>query len=196
MKKTYFMTVLISGLVVGGLSESRRILIPKETDTPGTVAKDGRQSRLEKAREDMKQAWRNVQRKFDDKDQEGPLGEQYDGARSGTKDNVSQGSECMPPHVQRDQMSHAPSESAYLKEIASVLSIQVSKDDTPGDIAFRIKQCLGNAERYRGEVLSDESFELAKSAIGISADAEAFAEYHQFIKMIDGKRIIVLDSKE
>lgn len=77
-----------------------------------------------------------------------------------------------------------------------MLSIPVSKDDTPGDIAFKIKQCIGHAERYRGNVLSDESFEKAKSAIRIPADAETFVAYHKFIKKIDGKRIVLLECKE
>ena len=94
------------------------------------------------------------------------------------------------------QAPTAPSESEYLKEIASVLSIPVLKDDTPGDIAFKIKQCVGSAERYRGNVLSDESFEKAKSAIRIPADAETFKAYHIFIKKVAGKRIIVLDDNE
>ena len=77
-----------------------------------------------------------------------------------------------------------------------MLSIPVSKDDTPGDIAFKIKQCIVNAERYRGDVFSDESFGKAKSAIRIPADAETFAEYHKFIKKIAGRRIVLLDNNE
>ena len=87
-------------------------------------------------------------------------------------------------------------ETVYLKEIASVLSIPVSDKDTPGDIAFKIKQCIGNAERYRGEVLSDESFQKAKSSIRIPADAETFKAYHAFVKKIAGKRIMIFDDIE
>ena len=87
-------------------------------------------------------------------------------------------------------------ETVYLKEIASVLSIPVSDKDTPGDIAFKIRQRLENTERYRGSVLSDESFAKAKSAIRIPADAETFAEYHAFIKKVVVKRIIVLGDNE
>lgn len=91
----------------------------------------------------------------------------------------------------------ASQESAYLKEIALVLSIPVSDKDTPGDIAFKIRQRLENTERYRGAVLSDESFRKAKSAIRIPADAETFAEYHKFIKRIEGKKLLICDeSKE
>ena len=80
-------------------------------------------------------------------------------------------------------------------EIASALSLPVSKDDTPGDIAYKIKERIDHAERYRGEVLSDESFELAKSAIGIRADAETFTQYHKFIREIAGKKYILIESK-
>ena len=73
-----------------------------------------------------------------------------------------------------------------------MLSISVSKDDTPGDIAFKIKHCIGNAEHYRGDVFSDESFEKAKSAIRIPADAETFKTYHAFIKKVAGKEIIIV----
>ena len=107
-----------------------------------------------------------------------------------------QSSEWMSPHVQRDQTPQIPPESEYLKEIASVLSIPVLKDDTPGDIAFKIKQCLGNVEHYRGNVLSDPSFEKAKSAIRIPADAETFAEYHKFIKKIANRKVLIIHSNE
>ena len=84
-------------------------------------------------------------------------------------------------------------ETVYLKEIASVLSIPVSDKDTPGDIVFKIRQRIENTERYRGAVLSDESFRKAKSAIRIPSDAETFAEYHAFIKKVAEKRIVLLD---
>ena len=91
----------------------------------------------------------------------------------------------------------ASQESAYLKEIAMVLSIPVSDKDTPGDIAFKIRQRLENTERYRGAVLSDESFRKAKSAIRIPADAATFVEYHKFIKRIEGKKLLIFgESKE
>lgn len=96
-------------------------------------------------------------------------------------------------HAAHIQTPPTPSESEYLTEIASMLSIPVSKDDTPGDITFKIKQCIGNAERYRGEVLSDESFEKAKSSIRIPNDAETFTEYHKFIKKIVGKKLLICD---
>ena len=108
------------------------------------------------------------------------------------EDNVLSASEKETPHVTLVQPPAAPLESEYLKEIASVLLIPVSKDDTPGDIAFKIKQCIVHAERYNGEVLSDKSFELAKSAIGIPSDAETFKAYQTFIKKIAGKKILVI----
>ena len=85
-------------------------------------------------------------------------------------------------------------ETVYLKEIASVLSIPVSDKDTPGDIAFKIRQRLENTERYRGDILSDESFTKAKSALRISEDAETFTEYHTFIKKVAGKKMVVIDN--
>ena len=196
MKKRCFISALIVCVVVAGLSQSRGIVISNETETSGRAVKDDRMSRLEKARANVRQTLENMKRKLDDKEQEGPLGKRYEGARSGTKDNVSQGPEWTPPHSQRAQTPPALPESEYLKEIASVLSVQVSKDDTPGDIAFKIKQCLGNAECYRGEVLSDESFELARSAIGVTADAETFAQYHKFIKKVAGRKVLIIISKE
>ena len=196
MKKSYFISALIVGVIVVGLSESEGVIISNKTDTSGSAVQDGLISQLKKAGENIKRTCENMKRKRDDKEQEMFLVERYERARGGTENGVSQGSEWMPPHIQRDQTHLAPPESEYLKEIASVLSIPVSKDDTPGDIAFKIKQCIGNAERYRDEVLSEESFALAKSAIGIPTDAETFKAYHAFIKKVAGKRIVILDCKE
>lgn len=97
------------------------------------------------------------------------------------------------PVPQMSQQSSSQ-ETVYLKEIASVLSIPVSDKDTPGDIAFKIRQRLENTERYRGDILSDESFTKAKSAIRISEDAETFTEYHTFIKKVAGKKMFVIDN--
>ena len=185
MKKCFVLTVLIAAIAVGQ-SESQRVGISPKMDVPSPVVQGSR----EPSPEDAKRRWVDKMR----------------GVFSGKRDKVGHGrteddgrsvSEMDVPNVVHVQAPPTPLESEYLKEIALVLSIHVSKDDTPGDIAFKIKQCIGgNAERYRGEVLSDESFEKARSAIRIPADAETFAGYHQFIKKIDGKRIIVLDSKE
>ena len=103
---------------------------------------------------------------------------------------------ALPNPVPQTFQQPASQESTYLKEIASILSIPVSDKDTPGDIAFKIRRRIENTERYRGAVLSDESFRKAKSAIRIPADAETFAEYHAFIKKVAVKRIIVLDDNE
>ena len=97
------------------------------------------------------------------------------------------------PQTSQQSSSH---ETVYLKEIASVLSIPVSDKDTSGDIAFKIRQRIENTEHYRGDVLSDESFAKAKSAIRIPADAETFAEYHMFVKKVSGKKIIMLNCEE
>lgn len=192
MKKTCFISVLIASLVAVGISESPEVTIYKDKDMLGAAAHDGQTSRLEKAKENVKQTWVNMGKKFGGKERDVSPGERYKGVRRGTKNDELQGSEWMSPHVQREQPPSASPESEYLKEIAPVLSIPVLKDDTPGDIAFKIKQCVGSAERYRGNVLSAESFGKAKSAIRIPADAETFKAYHIFIKKVVGKRIIIV----
>lgn len=85
------------------------------------------------------------------------------------------------------------SESSYLRELAEVLKLNEGSEKTPGDIAFDIQQCLNNRQKYRGEVLSSESFEKASAAIRISKDQETFKAYHDFISKIAGKTIIVLE---
>ena len=115
------------------------------------------------------------------------------GKRSGkyaVPENASSGTVPQMPQQSSSQ------EPAYLKEIASILSIPVSDKDTPGDIVFKIRQRIDNPVRYRGKVLSDESFGKVKSAIWIRNDAETFAEYHAFIKKVEGKKIVILDCKE
>lgn len=189
MKKTYFISVLIASLVAVGISESPEVTISKDMDMPRPAVHDGQPSLLVKA---VKRIWANTSRRVDDNERDVSPGERYEVMRRGTENGELQDSERMSPHVQSAQTPSALPESEYLKEIASVLSIPVLKDDTPGDIAFKIKQCLGNVEHYRVNVLSDASFEKAKSAIRIPVDAETFAEYHKFIKKIAGKRIIVV----
>ena len=85
------------------------------------------------------------------------------------------------------------SESNYLRELAEVLKLNEGPEKTPGDIAFDIRQCLNNRQKYRGEVLSSESFEKASAAIRISKDQETFKAYQEFISKIAGKTIIVLE---
>ena len=85
------------------------------------------------------------------------------------------------------------SELSYLREIARVLKLNEGPEKTPGDIAFDIRQYLGNRQKYKGDVLSAESFEMACSAIGIQKDQEIFKAYHAFISKIAGKTIIVLE---
>lgn len=84
------------------------------------------------------------------------------------------------------------SESVYLREIAALLGLSPSSDKTPGDIAFDIGQVLNSIQRYKGGVLSDQSFDECKAAIPTSKDTEIFEAYHAFIKKIKGKRIIVV----
>ena len=85
------------------------------------------------------------------------------------------------------------SELSYLREIAGVLKLNEGPEKTPGDIAFDIRQCLDNRQKYKGDVLSADSFEMACSAIGIQKDKEIFKAYHAFISKIAGKTIIVLE---
>ena len=194
MKKTYFISVLIASVVAVGLSEPSEVTIPKDKEMSMPAVHDSQPSRLE----NVKRTLADMSRKFVGKEREvSPGGRYEEGVRRGTENDDLQGSEWISSHVQRGQITPPASpESEYLKEIASVLSISVSKDDTPGDIAFKIKQCIGNAEHYRGDVLSDESFEKAKSAIRIPADAETFTQYHKFIKKIEGKKVLILDDSE
>ena len=193
MKKTYFISVLIASLVAVGISESPEVTISKDMDMPGPAVHDGQPSLLEKTRENVKRIWANTSRRVDDKERDVSPGERYEVMRRGTENDELQDSERMSPHVQSAQTPSASPESEYLKEIASALSIPVLKDDTPGDVAFKIRQCIGNAERYSGNVLSNESFEKAKSAIRIPEDSETFKAYHAFIKKVAGKKIFVID---
>ena len=193
MKKTYFISVLIASLVAVGISESPEVTISKDMDMPGPAVHDGQPSLLEKTRENVKRIWANTSRRVDDKERDVSPGERYEVMRRGTENGELQDSERMSPHVQSAQTPSASPESEYLKEIASVLSIPVLKEDTPGDVAFKIRQCIGNAERYSGNVLSNESFEKAKSAIRIPEDSETFKAYHAFIKKVAGKKIFVID---
>lgn len=84
-------------------------------------------------------------------------------------------------------------EISYLREIALDLSILVSDKDTPRDIVIKIRQRLEKAERYYGDVFSEEAFSKAKSAIRIPADAETFAKYYTIVKKVAGKAIIIVD---
>ena len=88
--------------------------------------------------------------------------------------------------------SPPPAESVYLRQIAKSLGLSPSSDKTPGDIAFDISQVLDNAQRYKGGVLTDQSFNECKAAIPTSKDTETFESYHAFIKKVAGKRIIVV----
>ena len=85
------------------------------------------------------------------------------------------------------------SESSYLREIAGVLKLNEGPEKAPGDIAFDIRQYLDNRQKYKGDVFSADSFEMACSAIGIQKDQEIFKAYHAFISKIAGKTIIVLE---
>ena len=180
MKKLLVLSVLASGVVVGQ-SESRGVNAFQEKATCSPVVVHGEQKTLQREKKKTRKLFSG---KWDKT------------RRERTEEDGLSGSGRKPPHVSRAQTPPTSSESEYLKEIASALSIPISTDDTPGDIAFKIKQSIGNAACYRGEVLSDESFEKAKSAIRIPTDAETFKAYHAFIKKIAGKRIVILGGKE
>lgn len=102
-----------------------------------------------------------------------------------------EGRSCQGQSVQPPQSSG--SESSNLRELAEVLKLNEGPDKSPGDIAFDIRQCLDNRQKYRGNVLSSDSFEKASAAIRISKDQETFKAYHEFISKIAGKTIIVLE---
>ena len=184
MKKWFVLTALIVGVAVGQ-SESREVDSPQEKDDSVPV--------VHVARKPLAGA---KKRTWGDKVLGIFPGKRDETERRRMEDDRLSVPDRDSPQVTHIQPSTTLSESDYLREIASVLSIPVSKDDTPGDIAFKVKQCIGHAQRYRGEVLSDESFELAKSAIGIPADAETFTQYHKFIKNIAGRKVLIITSKE
>ena len=98
-----------------------------------------------------------------------------------------------PRPTSQQGLTSPASEAAYLREIATVLRLSPSSDKTPGDVAFDIKQALGNAQTYRGEVFTDKDFEECKAAIPTAKETETFMSYHAFISKIAGKTIIVLE---
>ena len=182
MKKKFLPIILSTVCVVGGtLAVPQRSVAVQKNDL--LVDREGRKHMLE----DRPRTTGDRLRRF-----LLPWQDERDGKtekRNG-KHAVSENALSGPaPQISQQSSSQEP---VYLKEIASVLSIPVSDKDTPGDIAFKIRQRLENTERYRGAVLSDESFRKAKSAIRIPADAETFAEYHTFIKKVAGNRIIIV----
>lgn len=181
MKKWIIVCALIAGVVLAQ-SESEGVEISQEKkDVSPPVVHGGRKTLFVDATRTLRRA-KAQGHPYSDRDQSG---------RRRTEDDELSVSERESPPVTHIQTPAPLSESEYLKEIAALLSISVPKDDTPGDIAFKIKQCIENAERYRWNVLSDESFEKAKSAIRIPADAKTFAEYHKFIKRIEGKKLLI-----
>lgn len=106
---------------------------------------------------------------------------------------VFQGGSKGPTPPPTTQTKPGASESYYLREIAASLGLSPSLDKTPGDIAFDLKQALGNSLKYRDDILSDEAFQDCKAAIPTTKDTATFEAYHVFIKKIAGKRILVLD---
>lgn len=98
--------------------------------------------------------------------------------------------------IRSTQQISGGSESSCLREIAASIGLSPSQDKTPGDIAFDIQQVLGNTQKYRGDVFSDEAFDKYRKAFLTNKDAETFEAYHIFIKRIEGKQIVILNNKE
>lgn len=117
-------------------------------------------------------------------------------SRDGEEETKDASAEHLPGHATQPVAPQTAQEAVYLKEIASVLSISVSEKDTPGDIAFKIRQRLARIDCYRGDIFSDASFAKAKSAIRIPSDAETFAEYHAFIKKVARKKVLIIEEQE
>ncbi len=102
----------------------------------------------------------------------------------------------MPPkanEAKNDNPDSSSPEPLYLKEIAAMLSVLVAETDTPGDIAFKIKQRLEKVEKYHGDILSEESASNIRDAILSKVDLTTFDEYHSFIKKIADKRILIIE---
>lgn len=60
MKKAYFISVLIAGVVTVGLSESPEVTIPKDKGMPMPAVHDVQSSQSEKAKEEVKRSWANM----------------------------------------------------------------------------------------------------------------------------------------
>lgn len=91
------------------------------------------------------------------------------------------------------------SEAPFLRDLAAWLSVPIPENATPGDISFAVQQAFSIIPPYSGEVFSEESFKKYKAAFLTNKDAETFEAYHSFIKKIkeiEGKRIVILSSKE
>lgn len=178
MKRWFFVIAVVFGVAVCHAEMQRR-----SVSREGNASKSVPHSDQEHKREDSKRGRTSLLSSGD-----------WFGGRKGEPEYKELAlSEEAPPNTRPSQTPQESVESLYLKEIAVSLSISVSENDTPGDIAFKIKQRIDNVNRYRGEVLSDSSFEKAKSAIRIPSDAEVFSEYHKFIKKIAVKKIIVIE---
>ncbi len=91
------------------------------------------------------------------------------------------------------QVQSPISETTYLRDIAAKLGIEEPSEKTSGDIAFDLEQRMNNGLVYRGEVLSDDSFENIKDAILNSSDQAAFQSYHDFIRKVSGKKVLILE---
>lgn len=191
MKKILFIGVLVAG-VVAGHPEPRCAVIPQEANVPKSRIHGARDSRSEDFRGGI---WDNVKGSFGL-----GSGNRGDDGNWETENGELTPLERMPPQASRANPP-PPSELRYLKELAKELSIPVPDLATPSEIAFAIKtrikeaerRRIKNTERYGGEILSEESFEMVRSSIPIPSVEKIIVDYHKFIKKIAGKKIIVIE---
>lgn len=87
------------------------------------------------------------------------------------------------------------SEATFLRDLAAWLSVPIPENATPGYISFAIQQALSIIPPYSGEVFSEESFKKYKAAFLTKKDVETFEAYHAFIKKVEGKKVIVIETK-
>lgn len=87
------------------------------------------------------------------------------------------------------------SEAPFLKDLAAWLSVPIPENATPGDISSAIQQALSKTLQYSGEVFSDTAFDECRAAIPTTKDTKTFETYHEFIKKVEGKKVIVIDTK-
>ena len=86
-----------------------------------------------------------------------------------------------------------PSEAVFLLDIAKRLGIDEPYDKTPGDIAFDIERCLNHSTSYCGGTLSSDAFANIREAILNPEEQKMFQAYHDFIRKVEGRRILILE---
>ena len=191
MKKFLFISVLVADIVTG-YAEQRCAYVPQEMNEPKSRIHGARETRIEDSRGGVL-GW-----------MKGAIGLGSDNL--GDDGNKKAAQEDLTPLGRRPSQKPRsipppPSELRYLKELAKELSIPVSDLDTPSEIVFAIKtqineaekQRIKNSEQYGGETLSEESFEMVRSSIPIPSVEKVIIDYHNFIKKIAGKKLIVIE---